>query len=195
MKRFVIAGVLTAGALSVQAQTFVDQARVRNVDPQYENVIQPRNECTSHWINERDGRYRGDPQARVYGNEPQTRQYGGAIVGGLAGGVLGNQIGGGSGKDAATALGVVLGAITGDRLENRNQGDQRGQYAQNQYNNGQYENTQREVQRCRTVNDTQTRLTGYRVTYDYHGQQYSTFMRNHPGQSLAVRVSVDPIER
>ena len=183
MKRFVIAGVLTAGALSVQAQTCVDQARVRNVDPQYENVIQPRNECTSHWINERGGRH---------GGEPQARQYGGAIVGGLAGGVLGNQIGGGSGKDAATALGVVLGAITGDRLENRNQ---EGAYAQGPYGNGQYENVQREVQRCRTVNDTQTRLTGYRVTYDYHGQQYTTFMRNHPGQSLAVRVTVDPIER
>jgi uncharacterized protein YcfJ len=186
MKRLVIAGVLTAGVLGAQAQTFVDQARVRNVDPQYENVVQPRNECTSQWVPER-GNY--------YGREPQARQYGGAIVGGLAGGVLGNQIGGGSGKDAATALGVVLGAITGDRIENRNQGDPRGQYAQGQYGNGQYENAQREVQRCRTVNDTQTRLTGYRVTYDYHGQQYTTFMRNHPGQSLAVRVTVDPIER
>ena len=189
MKRFVIASVLTAGVLGAQAQTFVDQARVLRVDPQYENVTQPRNECTSHWINERGGRY---------GGEPQARQYGGAIVGGLAGGVLGNQIGGGSGKDAATALGVVLGALTGDRIENRNQNDPRGQYAQGpygQYGNGQYENAQREVQRCRTVNDTQTRLTGYRVTYDYQGQQYATFMRNHPGNSLQVRVSVDPIER
>jgi uncharacterized protein YcfJ len=186
MKRLVIASLLTAGVLGAQAQTFVDQARVRNVDAQYENVTQPRNECTSHWINERGGRY---------GSEPQARQYGGAIVGGLAGGVLGNQIGGGSGKDAATALGVVLGAITGDRIENRNQGDPRSQYGNGYYGNGQYENAQREVQRCRTVNDTQTRLTGYRVTYDYQGQQYTTFMRNHPGQTLAVRVSVDPIER
>ena len=192
MKRLIIASLLTTGVLVAQAQTFVDQARVRSVDPQYENVIQPRNECTSHWVPERGGRYGHEPQARAYGNEPQARQYGGAIVGGLAGGVLGNQIGGGSGKDAATALGVVLGAITGDRLENRNQG---GQYAQNHYDSGQYENAQREVQRCRTVNDTQTRLTGYRVTYDYGGQQYSTFMRKHPGHNLAVRVSVDPIER
>ena len=176
MKRFVIAGMLTAGALGVHAQTFVDQARVLRVDPQYENVTQPRNECTSHWINERGGRY---------GGEPQARQYGGAIVGGLAGGVLGNQIGGGSGKDAATALGMVLGALTGDRIENRTLNDPRGQY----------ENAQREVQRCRTVNDTQTRQTGYRVTYDYQGQQYATFMRNHPGNSLQVRVTVDPIER
>lgn len=189
MKRLVIASLLAAGVLGAQAQTFVDQARVRSVDPQYENVTQPRNECTSQWINERGGRY---------GGEPQARQYGGAIVGGLAGGVLGNQIGGGSGKDAATALGVVLGALTGDRIENRNQNDPRGQYAQGpygQYGNGQYENAQREVQRCRTVNDTQTRLTGYRVTYDYQGQQYATFMRNHPGNSLQVRVTVDPIER
>lgn len=200
MKRLIIASVLTAAALGAQAQTFVDQARVRHVDPQYENVVQPRSECTSHWVPERSHPYGREPQARVYGNEPQARQYGGAIVGGLAGGVLGNQIGGGSGKDAATVLGVMLGAITGDRLENRNQNDSRGQVAQgydghDPYSNGQYESAQREVQRCRTVNDTQTRLTGYRVTYDYGGQQYTTFMRKHPGQSLAVRVSVDPIER
>lgn len=183
MKRLIIASLLTTGVLVAQAQTFVDQARVRSVDPQYENVIQPRNECTSHWVPERGGRH---------GSEPQARQYGGAIVGALAGGVLGNQIGGGSGKDAATVLGVVLGAVTGDRLENRDRGDH---YAQGAYGNGQYENAQREVQRCRTVNDTQTRLTGYRVTYEYSGQQYTTFTRKHPGQSLAVRVSVDPIER
>ena len=186
MKRIVITSLFATAFFGAQAQTFTDNARVRSAEPQYENVNVPRNECTSHWVPENGGRV---------STERQNRQYGGAIVGGLAGGVLGNQIGGGSGKDAATALGVVLGAITGDRLENRNQVDQRGQYAQGQYGNGQYENAQREVQRCRTVNDTQTRLTGYRVTYDYHGQQYTTFMRNHPGQTLAVRVTVDPIER
>ena len=72
MKRLVIAGVLTAGVLGAQAQTFVDQARVRNVDPQYENVIQPRNECTSQWVPERGNHY---------GREPQARQYGGGRTG------------------------------------------------------------------------------------------------------------------
>ena len=162
MKRLVIASMLATGLLGAHAEIFTDNARVRSAEPQYENVNVPRNECSSQWINERGARRSG---------EPQDRQYGGAIVGGLAGGILGHQIGGGSGKDAATALGVMLGAITGDRLANRDQG---GQYDNSQYENGQYESTQREVKRCRTVYDTQTRITGYRVTYEYRGQHYST---------------------
>ena len=182
MKRLVIASLLATGLLGAHAEIFTDNARVRSAEPQYENVNVPRNECTSHWINERSS-YRG--------YEPRDRQYGGAIVGGLAGGVLGHQIGGGSGKDAATALGVVLGAITGDRLANRDQG---GQYDNGLYGNGQYESSQRDVKRCRTVYDTQSRITGYRVAYEYRGQHYTTFMRSNPGNSLQVRVSVDPIE-
>jgi uncharacterized protein YcfJ len=183
MKRLVIASLLATGWLGAQAQTFTDNARVRRAEPQYENINVPRNECSSQWIDEQNSR-RGD--------EPQARQYGGAIVGGLAGGVLGHQVGGGRGKDAATALGVVLGAIAGDQFQNR---DQRSQYNNGRYDNGQYENVQREVKRCRTVYDTQTRITGYRVTYEYRGQHYTTLMRNNPGNSLPVRVTVDPIEQ
>ena len=182
MKRLVILTSLLATGLSgayaqphaqaQQAATYVDQARVHRVDPQYENISVPRQECRTRWINE----------DRYQGGEVQNRQYGGAIVGGVAGGILGNQVGGGSGRDAATALGVVIGAITGDQLANR---DRRGQY----------ENAQREVQRCRTVYDTQSQITGYRVAYEYQGQYYTTFMRNNPGRNLQVRVSVDPIEQ
>lgn len=182
MKRLVIASLFATGLFGAQAETYTDSARVRSAEPQYENVLVPRNECSSRWITERSSRV----------EEPQERRYGGAIVGGLAGGVLGHQIGGGSGKDAATALGVVLGAITGDRLENR---DVRSRYDNRQYEDGQYENVQREVKRCRTVNDTQTRITGYRVAYEYRGQQFTTFMRNNPGNSLPVRVTVDPIQQ
>ena len=175
MKRLVIASLLVSTMLGAHAQSasFTDIARVYRVDPQYENVNAPRNECRTQWINE----------DRYSGGAGQDRQYGGAIVGGLAGGVLGHQVGGGRGKDVATALGVVLGAMTGDQLANR---DQRGQP---------YENTQREVQRCRTLYDTQTRITGYRVAYEYRGQHYTTLMRSNPGDSLQVRVSVDPIDR
>lgn len=192
MKRLVITSLFATALLGAQAQTFTDHARVRSAEPQYENVNVPRNECSSHWINERGGRVSTERQ-----DSQQGRQYGGAIVGGLAGGILGHQVGGGSGKDAATALGVVLGAIAGDRLENRDPRAQydNGQYDNGQYDNGRYETAQREVKRCRTVYDTQTRITGYRVTYDYRGQQYTTFMRTNPGNNLPVRVSVDPIEQ
>jgi uncharacterized protein YcfJ len=178
MKRIAIATILITGFLAAHADAYTDHARVRGAEPQYETVNVPRNECTSHWVQERGARH---------GGEQQERQYGGAIIGGLAGGILGNQVGGGTGKEAATALGAVIGAITGDRLDN---GGARGYY-----DGGQHEAAQREVKRCRTVYDTQTRLTGYRVAYEYRGQQFTTFMRSNPGSSLAVRVSVDPVEQ
>jgi len=185
MKRLVITSLFATALIGAQAATFTDNARVRSAEPQYENVNVPRNECSSHWINERGGRINNE---RQYSQNSQDRQYGGA----MAGGILGHQVGGGSGKDAATALGVVLGAIAGDRLENRNA---TAQYDNSQYDNGRYETAQREVKRCRTVYDAQTRITGYRVTYDYRGQQYTTLMRTNPGNSLPVRVSVEPIEQ
>ena len=48
---------------------------------------------------------------------------------------------------------------------------------------------------CRTVNDVQSRITGYRVNYEYRGQHYTTLMRENPGPNLQVRVSVDPVVR
>lgn len=179
MKRLIIASLFASALLGAQAETYTDNARVRSAEPQYENVNVPRNECSSHWVEERRGHNDYERQGG------QDRRYGGAIVGGLAGGVIGHQIGGGTGKDAATALGVVLGAMAGDRMENVGQ---RGYY-----DNRPVETTQREVQSCRTVYDTQTRITGYRVAYEYRGQNYTTFMHTNPGNSLPVRVSVDPI--
>lgn len=189
MKRIVITSLFASALLGAQAQTFTDNARVRSAEPQYENVSVPRNECSSHWVNEPGSRISTERQ------NSQDRQYGGAIVGGLAGGILGHQVGGGSGKDAATALGVVLGAMAGDQLQNRDSRPQydNGRYDNGQYDNGGYETAQREVKRCRTVYDAQTRITGYRVSYDYRGQNYTTFMRTNPGNSLPVRVSVEPI--
>jgi uncharacterized protein YcfJ len=189
MKRIVITSLFATALLGAQAQTFTDTARVRSAEPQYENVSVPRNECSSHWVPENGGRVTTERQTR------QDRQYGGAIVGGLAGGILGHQVGGGSGKDVATALGVVLGAMAGDQLQNRDARSpyDNGQYSNSQYDNGSFETAQREVKRCRTVYDAQTRITGYRVSYDYHGQNYTTFMRTHPGNSLPVRVSVEPV--
>jgi uncharacterized protein YcfJ len=188
MKRLAIASLLAISTLAAQAETYIDKAWVRSAEPQYENIVVPRNECSSRWINEPIQRSRSDSQ---------ERSYNGAIVGGLAGGVLGRQVVRGKNKDAATVVGAVLGAFAGDRFDNR---DQRGQYEQAQYNQTQYiqpqyENVQREVKECRVINETQARLTGFRVVYDYRGQQYTTFTRANPGNSLPVRVSVEPVQQ
>jgi uncharacterized protein YcfJ len=174
MKRLAIVGLLAASAAGAQAENFIDHARVRGVEPQYQNVTTPREECTSQWVTEQR-------QVAVAGD----RNYGGVVIGGVAGGILGHQVGKGSGKDVATAVGAVVGALAGDHLANR---DRAPQYAQ-------YQEAPREVRQCRTVNEVQTQLTGYRVSYEYHGQMYQTFMRENPGHTLPVRVSVVPVER
>lgn len=169
MTRFtVLLPLLASAALSAHADTYVDTARVRSVQPQYETVAVPRQECSSQWINETQ---------RIEGQ----RHYGGAVIGGVAGAVLGNQLGKGHGREAATALGAVVGAFTGDRFSNRG-GDR-------------YEQVPRQVQTCQTVNDMQQRLTGYQVAYEYRGQQFVALMPQDPGRELQVRVSVDPLPR
>ena len=80
------------------------------------------------------------------GAHPQARH---AVIGGVAGAVLGNQVGRGQGREAATAVGAVVGAFAGDRVANRDRWDE-------------YEEVPREVTTCRTVNDVQSRITGYR---------------------------------
>jgi len=182
MKRIALLALAATGALAAHAQgvvspvpapapSFVDRARVQDVQPQYEPVQVPRQECASQFVQDA-------PQ--VVGGE---RGYGGAVIGGVAGGILGNQVGKGHGREAATAAGAVIGAITGDRLQNSNAGPQQVVQA-----------PPREVRSCHTVVDTQQRATGYRVTYEYRGNQYVTFTREQPGQSLPVRVSVTPLE-
>ncbi len=180
MKRAALLALLAAGAVVAQAQpltqspTFVDRARVQSVEPQYDNVAVPRQECASQWVNE------ARPLAGGYGYN-NGNGYGGAIIGGVAGGIVGNQVGGGRGREAATAVGAVIGALAGDRLASNNQP-------------AQYEQAQREVRTCRTVEDVQQRLAGYRVTYVYGGNQYTTVTREQPGNTLPVRVSVTPVE-
>lgn len=159
-------------AIGAQAETFTDNARVRSVEPQYESVQIPRNECTSQWVN--------DPQPVV----TAPRSYGGAIIGGVAGAVLGNQVGKGHGREAATAAGAIAGAVAGDRIGNNNGGAVVG-----------YQQQPREVTSCRTVNEVQNRLTGYRVTYEYRGHVSTTLMRSEPGPTVPVQVSVLPLER
>lgn len=174
MKRSAIFCLTTLLAAGAQAQTFTDTARVRNVNPQYENVSVPRNECTNQWVTEQ--------QPAV-----SSRNYGGLAIGGVAGALLGNQVGKGRGREAATAVGAVVGALAGEHLANQNNfGGGYQQASQPQ---------QRQVQNCRTVNDVQSRLTGYQVEYEYRGQVFSTVTRENPGRTLPIRVSFAPVER
>ena len=110
----------------------------------------------------------------------QERNAGGTIVGGIAGALLGSQIGSGNGKVAASAAGAIAGAMVGDRVQNNGR---QGSSVQEQA-----------VQQCRTVEAIESRTSGYNVTYEYRGQNYTSLMRNDPGNRVRLRVSVQPLD-
>jgi len=168
MKRLALVSLLTTAAVAAHAQNYVDNARVIGVEPQYESLNVPRQECSNRWV--------AEPR-RVDG-----RDVGGAIIGGAAGALLGNQFGHGHGRQAATAIGAVFGALAGTNIANRDRRDG-------------YEQAPREVTECRVVTDVQTRVVGYQVTYEYRGQHFTTLMQESPGAYVPVRVSVDPVGR
>ncbi len=169
-----IFSALVLGALpAAHAGDFEDFGRVVRVRPLVEQVNRPRQECKTEYV-----------QTQVQ-PQRQERGAGGSILGGIAGAVLGNQVGGGNGRIAATAAGAIAGAVIGDRAEN--DGVQSG--------NGQPQVSEQAVRRCRTVDAWESRTTGYEVTYDYRGHNYTSNMSNDPGQRVRLHVAVEPAQQ
>jgi len=156
---------LMAGCLFAsfaQAASFEDYARVTNVTPQVEEVNQPRQECQTEYV----------PLEQQH-----ERGVGGSIVGGVAGGVIGNQVGGGRGRVVATAAGAIAGAIIGDRVQNSDAGTTV---------------RQEPVRQCKTYDHWESRTTGYKVTYEYRGHNYTEIMPYDPGDRVRLQVSLTP---
>ncbi len=174
-----LAGMTAATAEARHYSTsrgFTDTARVTNVEPVYRTVTtsRPVRECSEEEVyrpveyDEGDG---GDNTAL------------GMIVGGVLGGALGHNIDhrGDSGK----IVGAVLGSAIGHEVAQRN----RGRHGRYQDYRPHWE------ERCRTVSEryTEEKLDGYRVTYRYHGQSFTTRMDHDPGSRIKVRVRVTPV--
>ena len=157
---------VAAPAALADGGSFQDYARVKDVDPEYERVNVPRKECTSEYVPE--SHYQRGSKGLV-----------GPLIGGVAGGLLGAQVGKGNGRVAAAAVGAGIGAIVGDRLSERS--------------GGSMEYSEREVRRCRMVDNWESRIVGYRVTYEYQGRVYTTMLPYDPGRRLPVQVSVTPL--
>lgn len=167
--------VLLTSPLAAQAghkwkhdQGFYDRARVIDVDPivRTVRVSTPRREC---W--EEEVRY------PVY-----TRNHkrdGAALVGGIIGGIVGHKVG--DGKSGATIAGTLLGASIADSAAKRSHPDQY------------YEDVSYET-RCSVERDyyTEERIEGYRVTYRYQGQTFTTRTDYDPGKFIKIRVKVAP---
>ena len=145
---------------------FQDRARVVDVSPIME-IVEVPSEHRECWTEE------------VYGS--RSRHSGaGMIVGSIIGGVIGHQIGRGDGRKVATVAGTVIGAAVGHDAD-RNARSQP------------YSNTEHH---CRVSTDyiQEERLRGYRVTYRYHGETFTTETDRHPGKFIPVRVQVTPVD-
>ena len=174
--------MLAIGCLpTAQAAEFEAYARVISATPQVEQINRPRQDRHTEYVQVEKQVAINNPNANPNNS---NRSATGAIIGGVAGALLGNQIGGGTGRTAATAVGAIAGAITGDRIDNNNA------HASNQGYTTTV--TEQPVRRCKTVDHWETRNTGYTVTYEFHGNTYSTQMSHDPGKRMRVRVSVTP---
>jgi uncharacterized protein YcfJ len=157
---------LMLAPLSALAVTTYEQAYVESVVPQVEKVRIP-GQCRTITVTEQHAGSQGGDGV------------GGAILGGVVGGLLGNQVGGGSGRHAATAAGAIAGAIVGGNMDRNSQTPQQ---------------TSRTRQVCELDSWT-TNTTGYLVTYEYKGQRESIVTQQHPGRTIEMRVSAEPVIR
>lgn len=101
----------------------------------------------------------------------------GALLGAVAGAALGNAVGGGSGRAAATAIGLVGGAALGNQVE---LGDADAA-------------STRIERRCTSQGVVEDRVVGYAVVYEYNGRQFTTRMRDDPGDFVQVQVHATPV--
>lgn len=144
---------------------YYDTARVLSATPQSERINTPRQECRTEYI--RDSYYNSG-----------ERDEAGAIIGSIAGGLLGSQIGRGNGQIVGAAIGAATGAIVGDRIDNSGRRD--SSYSI------------RPVEHCTLIDNWQTVIRNYLVTYRYNGHDYTTTLGYDPGDNMRVRVAVEP---
>lgn len=174
-RRTISAVVLGSTVLlsSVACATSYEEAQVLRADPVYRTVSYnvPAERCH-------------DEEVAYY--EPERR--GSAtptILGAVIGGALGNAVGHNKGnKRIGTAVGAVLGGSIGNDIGRRARANQAGA---SRYG------TERV---CQSVNEVreEEELAGYDVEYAWGNQIYRTHTRNHPGETLRVRVDVAPAE-
>lgn len=120
---------------------------------------------------------------RVAYHEPRGRSATAPIVGAIIGGAIGNAVGHKKrNKQVGTAVGAILGGSIGADIGRRN----RAYHDDVRY-------ATEEV--CTLVHEehVEDRITGYRVTYRYGGETYTTTMDHDPGDALPVRVRVTPV--
>lgn len=183
MKNQLLTALAAAGcvlATAAYAQSFQDKARVVSVNAINERIPVQREEC---WNEHR----------RAYENRTVTRTDTGApigagtVLGAIVGGVAGHQVGSGRGNDVATAAGAIVGGLVGNQIDRQN-GAPPSEVTQVER-----VPVERNVQRCRTVQEVREAVVAYDVRYEYRGRQFATRMPYDPGRMVPVRVDVAPV--
>lgn len=169
MKKTLVAIAVGLFAISTSSQaenSFYDTARVLKAKPIYETVSvnQPEERCWNERVTHRSRGY--------------SKSYTPTIAGAIIGGAVGNQFGKGSGKDAMTVAGALLGASVGNDMGKHHGGRV-------------YTTTER---RCEVVDNYREHqeMVGYKVKYKYNGKVFWTQTQDHPGDTIQVRVMLEP---
>ena len=176
-----LATVFTAGATGAFAAEFNDRARVLNVRPVQDRIPVTREEC---W----NDRQRGYEERRVTRSDTGAAIGPGTVLGAIIGGVAGHQVGNGRGKDAATAGGAVIGGLIGNQVDRDNRG------APGSVTEVERVPVERNVERCRQVQEVREATVGYDVEYEFAGKRFNTRLDRDPGRFLRVAVNVVPVE-
>lgn len=164
---------------TVQAKSYYDYARVMHVQPVYHyvKVSQPVEQCYPV-------EYRSKVRKHHRVAHEHAHRKGSTVVGAVIGGVIGNAIGKATGKNRKVS--TIAGAIIGGSVGHRSHQDRYDRY---------YHTRVRTEERCEVVYEKTKKvreIKGYNVKYRYQGEAYKTFMHNHPGDKIKVRVRVSP---
>jgi uncharacterized protein YcfJ len=176
-----LATVFTAGATGAFAGEFQDRARVVAVHPIHDRIPISREEC---W----NDRQRGYEERRVTRSDTGAAIGPGTVLGAIIGGVAGHQVGSGRGNDAATAGGAVIGGLIGNSIDRDNRG------APPPVTEVERVPVERNVQRCRTVEEVREATIGFDVEYEFAGKRFNTRLDRDPGRFVRVAVNVMPVE-
>jgi uncharacterized protein YcfJ len=185
MKRIACAVATTCAvaAPAIAAESFMDRARVIGAAPIVERIPVSREQCWNEKV-------RSYEERRVTRSDTGAAIGPGTVLGAIVGGVAGHQVGSGRGNDAATAAGAVIGGLVGNQVD-RQQGNAGPGGTSTQVERVPVE---RNVERCRTVQEVREARVGYDVRYEYQGREFHTRMDRDPGRFLRIAVNVEPRE-
>jgi uncharacterized protein YcfJ len=180
-RNILLIALAAAAALPALADNFGDRARVVSARPVVDRIPVSREEC---W----NDRVRGYEERRVTRTDTGAPIGAGTVLGAVIGGVAGHQVGRGRGNDAATAAGAVIGGLVGNQVD-RNNGNVGGGGSVTEVERVPVD---RNVERCRMVDEVREATVGYDVQYEYAGRRFNTRMPQDPGRFVRVNVDIRP---